>query len=349
MTREEQIVLLCCRQDFENSTCEEVRRLCSDSAVNWNQIYTIAADHYVAPLIYTNLQRCQAANELALPVSIQQQFKSISMKSVITDRGRGEALGRAFGFFAEHAIDVMILKSAALAAQVYDHPWYTMPADVDLVLRLNRPTVTSEERQFILNLEHSAIECDLFAHHDITMNGTLAVDFDRIWRDACRVNYQDQPVYTMAAEDLLLSLCINSARKRYVHIKSMVDIRETLQRCAIDWAILVEKAHAYGIAAIAYAALWVTDRRLDCRLAPNVLNRFDISPVRAGLIRRVEKTIPLSGAIDLRSGAGITLLGRRVSPSIALRYLTLQTDQIGRHVRFVFRTPQAKFEFWDGQ
>ena len=86
-------------------------------------------------------------------------------------------------------------------------------------------------------------------------------------RDARSFPFQVNELLLMSTEDMLLSLCINSGRKRFFRLRSLVDIAETVNRGPeLDWPMLVDKARAYQCSHIACPALLVTQTALGCDL-----------------------------------------------------------------------------------
>lgn len=348
MTPEERLLLTCTRQNFDFTHAEVVAVICQRAEIDWEMVYEVAVDHHVAPLIYVNLQQCMSSRDVVVPDVVVRLFKTASAQSAIHEEIRTTRLLKALTYFDEQGVDVMLIKSKALDILVYDQPWYTTPQDVDLILHPTTGRFSGAQREFIAELEAFEIECDALSHHDLDMNGILPIDFDRIWRDANRTHYHGHPVALMSPEDMLLALCINSGRKRYLRLKAMCDIAETLRGCEIDWPILLAKARDYRIIDIVYTALWTTDRYLACRVPADVFAQLGVNPVRATIIRQLVQQMTLTSVSGLRTESGIRIFGRKLSRSVVLRYATLRWDQIWRNINFVLRTPRGEYEFWDG-
>jgi len=135
---------------------------------------------------------------------------------------------------------------------------------------------------YLAEIYRSGIECDLPGHHDVDMNGVLPVRFDRIWEAARAVDFHGQEAFVMAPEDLLLSLCINSCRKRYFRLKHLFDIAETVHRLDLDWNR--KRSAEY------FARLRTTSRGF----AHSLGGKFADNPI--WFLRRVITVHPLGGA-----------------------------------------------------
>ena len=137
----------------------------------------------------------------------------------------------------------------------------------------------------------------------------------------------------MSPEDMLISLCVNSCRKRYFRLKALCDIAETVNRCgSLDWSKLVQKATAYDCRAIVYAALFITQSRLNCALPTGVLDALHLNPARRRAIHYLSRQLSLTAYDSLYAGG--TLAGRRPDFALILPYATFRPYQIWRRLKF---------------
>jgi hypothetical protein len=178
------------------------------------------------------------------------------------------------------------------------------------------------------------IEYDYFEHHDVMMNGVLPVDFEQIWRDATQIEFRGQPLWVMAPEDMLISVCINSCRKRFFRLKALCDIAETINKYGLNWPEVVRRARTYDCHNIVYTALWVTQMTLGCSITEEVLDNFEVNPIRAKIIRYLSRRMSLDAFSSLYFGKN--LLGRKVDWPLVLPYATFRWYQVWRRVAFVF-------------
>lgn len=346
----ERIICRCVRQNFTTADAAHVAAISRARPIAWSQLFDLADQHLVAPLVYKNLQASVEAQALPIPTPILQRFKANAIENTIHQKRRRQKLRELLGYLHGEGMSVMLVKGIALTALVYQAAWYTCPDDIDLLLEHPKAKVRRDQRAAIAGYAVHGIECDAFAHHDLNMNGILPVDFARIWRDARPLSFDDYPVYVMAPEDMLVTLCISSARKRYFRLKAMFDIAETVAAYpTLNWPLVAEKVQAYDVALIVYTALYLTQRYLGLSLPAHFLADLKVHPLRIWLIQQLCRRLSLSSASRLRTATRFHLLGRQLSPSVVLRYLTLRGYQIGYQLRFMVRTPHAQFEFWDGE
>jgi hypothetical protein len=339
-------------------------------ALDWRQVFALAHAHGVAPLVHQNLQIAMAAGA-AIPGEVAQRFKLAAYQNVLAKQKQADRLISVLPYLQANQFDAMIVKGLALDLVVYDQPWYTVAQDVDLVLRRRgeemqpRRNATTKVRRrheegttassFLPSLRvlrvlrgknlrgetratelaarfHGlGVEFELDSHHDVTLNGALAVDFDQIWRDARVVEYHGYPLYLMAPEDLLLAVCINSCRKRYFRLRSLCDIAETVKRFPeLDWASFAGKAIAYGCNNIVYTAFSVAEATVAASVPRGALDRLAIGATRRLItdqaIQRLVRHVPLA---SLSYYTGSDLAGRKVGWSLVLPYLTYRWRQMG--------------------
>ena len=281
MRAEDRILFLAARQDFHEEHRAAVEKL---SPVDWEEVAAMAESHGVAPIVGANLKI--ASLERAF-------FENVLVKAQEAERlAQGIARLRAVGY------QVMLLKGTALELLVYREPWVTTSKDSDLLLRPERP-LSPDEKAVRRSLYRSGIECDVPRHHDLDMNGVLPVRYDRIWEAARRVDWHGQEAFVMAEEDLLISLCINSCRKRFFRLKHLFDIAESTRRLSLDWGRLALRAREDRCEGIVYTALHVTRETLGCEVPDGALDALGVPRPRVLLIHRLVERFLRRGSLSV--------------------------------------------------
>jgi len=310
--------------------------ICNENNIDWKVVFALADLHGVAPLIYANLRRCQ----MDVPAEILEQFKISLMRNMVLKTRFEKNLVRANSFFKEKSIRVMLVKGAALDVLVYDQPYYTVYNDVDLVLDIKREDIGDQEhKEFMDYFHHSGVEYDYFSHHDITQNDVLPINFQQIWDSASQIKYKDQNVFAMSPEDMLLSLCINSCRKRFFRLKAICDIAETVAKYPnLDWNDFVQKSIEYDCQFIIYTALFVTKMTVGCSVPGDVFKGLKVNPVRAKIIHYLSQQMSLDSFASLFSDKKV--FSRSIDWTLLLSYASYHTYQIGRRIRFVSTTTE---------
>lgn len=311
MKAEDRVLFAAARQDFREEHRAAVEKLLP---VDWEKVAVVAESHGVAPIVGANLKL----------ESLQRAF----FENVLIKAQEAERLAQGIARLREAGYQAMLLKGAALDLLVYREPWVTASKDSDLLLRPEPGRrLSDDERAVRRSLYRSGIECDLPGHHDVDMNGALPIHFDRIWQAARRVDFHGQEAFVMAPEDLLISLCINSCRKRYFRLKHLFDVAETVHRLEIDWGRLAARAREDRCEGIVYAALHIAAETLGCEVPD--LEALRVPRPRILLIRRLVARFLRRGSLDSL-------------PPAWLPYASYRPEQALRSLRFALTwTPPA--------
>jgi Uncharacterised nucleotidyltransferase len=330
LSPEDELLFALTRQSLLDTHRKTILDICSKEKIKWGEVCSISELHDVSPLIYSNLRRC-LGTEAAVPEAVMNHLEICFAHNVAMSEKIARITTEIISFFRERHIDIMLLKGIAMEALVYEHPWYTIAGDVDIVLRPRREDISDKEHKEIVAFveQFPVLECDYFQHHDVTMTGALPINFERIWRDATRIEFRAQEVFVMSPEDMLLSACINGCRKRFFRLKSLFDIAEILNRYKnIKWDELTDKAREYGCRSMVYSALLVTKLTLGCDLPEQGLERLKIGPTRQAIIKYLGQRMSLTSLSSFNSGARI--LSKKVGPSLLLPYANYRWKYIMR-------------------
>lgn len=313
MKAEDHVIFAAARQDFREEHHAAVESLLP---VDWEEVAAVAESHGVAPIVGANLKL--------------DRLERAFFENVLIKAQEAERLAQGIARLREAGYQVMLLKGTALDLLVYREPWVTTSKDSDLLLRPEPGRRLSEnERAVRRSLYRSGIECDLLRHHDVDMNGVLPIHFDRIWAAARVVDFHGQEAFVMAPEDLLISLCINSCRKRFFRLKHMFDIAETVRRLEIDWDRLAACAREDRCEGIVHAALHVTAETLGCEVPAGALEALGVPRSRVLLIRWLVARHLRRGSLD-------------TPPPAWLPYASYRPEQALRSLRFALTwTPPA--------
>jgi hypothetical protein len=308
VTREDRLLCLCARQEFLPAHREAAGRLCGEGEIRWGLLAAAAERHGVLPIVGANLRRCDPA-ATGLPEALAARFEIAVLENAAVRERDADRLATALARLREVELEAMLLKGTALTLQVYEEPWVVTSQDIDLSLKPGPgwEKGKGEEKKVRKALYTHGVECDLEAHHDVTMNGVLPVDFERIWREARPVRFRGVPAWLMSPEDLLISLCVNGCRKRF-RLKVLFDVAETLRRGgpfdAGRLGRLAQEGHCEGIA---YAALVLARGALGAEIPAGLLESLRLSAPRAALLRSLAAAFLRAGSFVERSGRPLAL------------------------------------------
>lgn len=303
MTREDRILFACARQDFGPEHRQAVEELAGSDGIDFDGISFTAERHGVLPIVGANLRRCDPA-VLRLSASLAERLETAVFENALLKERDAARLAEALASLRAVRLEAMLLKGAALDLLVYAEPWVTVSRDTDLLVRpLPGFQAGPEERELRSALYREGIECDLNRHHDVDMNGVLPIPFARIWQDARPIDFRGQAAWVMSPEDLLISLCINSCRKRFRRLKGLFDIAETIAAGNLDWERLTRKTVSYRCEGIVFAALLTTGLTVGCGLPDGYLDALaGLIPARAALLRGLVSRALRTGSLDPETG-----------------------------------------------
>ena len=336
MKPESELLFACTRQNFLDVHQKTVLDVCSNQEIRWDVVYSTAMSHGVGPLVYSNLLQCPTMNP-GIPERVMHQFRLACHRNIVTKEKRATRIAQALAFFAEKSIEVMLIKGAALDILVYGQPWYMISDDVDLVMKCREKDITDQDNTEIMEFLHGrGIECDYFEHHDVILNGVLPIDFQRIWDNATRIKFEGQNVSVMSPEDMLLTTCTDSCRKRFFRLKCLCDIAEIINKYdGLKWEELTKNARQDHCNNIVYTALFATKTTVGCKLPEEVLDNLGVSPARAAIIRRLVRYLSQSTSLPSPHPllASNKFGSRQFTLSLILVYATHPWYQVWRRIR----------------
>lgn len=337
MTREDRILCLCARQEFLPAHREAVERACRGREIRWERLAAAAERHGVLPIVGANLRRCDAV-ATGLPAALAARFELAVLENAAVRERDADRLAAGLARLREVELAAMLLKGAALSLAVYAEPWVVTSQDIDLALKPGPGwrKGKGEERKVRWALYSHGVECDLGAHHDVTMNGVLPVDFERIWRQARPVRFRGEEAWMMSPEDLLASLCVNVCRKHF-RLKGLFDVAETLRRGGpVDAGALGRIAREGHCEGIVYTALVAARAALGAGLPAGMLEGLGLARPRAALLRGLVAAFLRAGSFTGRAGRPLALV---------LAYASLRPAEAWRSFAYsLTHRPQHKGE-----
>jgi len=293
MSAERELLCVLLRQRFTAEHRERAEAICAGTAIDWRAFVRAAAAGGVAPIAGANLAACDAATT-RVPEAVSERFQQALFENVALKIERRREFLEQLVQLNARGYDALLLKSAGLEATgVYEQPWVTAARDVDVVLRDRAPDRSVvEDRVFRESLRERGVENesdrDAARHHDVSLSGILTVPFDDIWSAARRIELDGDPAavaYVMCPEDQLLTLCLNSSRKRYFRLKGLFDIAETAAHHPdLDWALLARRILACDAEAIVYTAFRAVDVTVGLPAGARRFYRSLVGPMRAAVL-----------------------------------------------------------------
>jgi hypothetical protein len=334
MRPEDRFLFLATRQKIDPDRKASMLAYVQKHALHWDQVFLTAKEHGVAPLVYINVT---SIREIAsqVPEDVLKSYKLYTFNQIIYKRERARQIADAVGYFKKKKIDVILLKGATLDLLVYDQPWYTTSKDVDMILHIKREDLPQEQIQEIDDhFFRQTIEYDFFEHHDMNMNGMLPIPFREVWKNAVTIKELDQEVLALNIEDMLLSICINSCRKRYLHLKSILDIVETIEKYPnLRWDEFAQRSRNYGCANIVYTALLVVRATIGGNIPSGTLTELKPNAVRSLIILLCIRFLVRFHSLFT---SATNTENRSLDPSLLLPYMTYVPGQMQQKFQWIW-------------
>ncbi|MGB7117576.1 MAG: hypothetical protein WBD56_15660, partial [Anaerolineales bacterium] len=80
MTPEDDLLILCAQQNFNQSHLKSVLQCISNEKLDWDYVFDIASSQGVAPLIYTNLRKC-SQESFVIPDNVKSSFEKVYIQN----------------------------------------------------------------------------------------------------------------------------------------------------------------------------------------------------------------------------------------------------------------------------
>lgn len=335
MKPEDWILFSATRQTVNADQKQRLYHLTQESPIDWDAVFATAENNGIGPLIFSNIINIP---ELAaqIPHSLVKQYKLKILQNIAAKKERSGLLRQALKFCREKQIKVMIIKGAAQDLITFREPWFTVYFDIDLILHAPRDILPQKIlRQINDEFYQDRIEYDFYSHHDVSMNGMLPINFAEIWREAREIQIEAETAYVPSPEHHLLTLAINSCRKRFFRLKSLLDIAETIEALPdIDWDKFAHYCRSYHCGNIVYTAFLVTQKTLIGQIPEQVYAKLGVSTFRAEMIQKSVTYLIKFWSITA-SNSKSWIYSRLIDPRLILPYTTYLPSQI-RHKIFGF-------------
>jgi hypothetical protein len=156
---------------------------------------------------------------------------------------------------------------------------------------------------------------------------TLAIDLDyaAIWRRSEGQAAAGAAARALAAEDLLIALCIHGGKEEWIRLQWICDVAVLLHRSpSLDWAVVLERSRRHGCRRMVLLGLALARDLLGSALPAAVTTALDRDPAAERLATRLAQLLFIPR--DVPSIYAITRL------RLAMR------ERWGDQLRYVWRT-----------
>lgn len=290
-------LLLACLHDAPNHDLQT--RLAQLSAVEWQQLVTLATEHRLETVLYhrlTSYQWDQVA-PLAVVQALRQRYRQNAMNNLELYQGLAVVLARLH----EQQIPVIVLKGAVLAAVLYADAAMRRMVDLDLLVHRGH---VQHVTIILLNLGYQpltpigdynthlaggihhlprfikpgapAIEI----HWTITFsNHSYTIDPAPLWQRAQPLTIAGLAALSLCPEDLLLHICFHATYQHQLRqgVRFLCDIAEIVRhyQAQLQWPALIARAQEWGWQRGVFLALFLAQRLLGAAIPNGVLHNLN--------------------------------------------------------------------------
>ncbi|MDZ7831121.1 MAG: nucleotidyltransferase family protein [Desulfobacterales bacterium] len=304
MLAKHQILLTFLNNDFQKASLEGL------NAETRTQILSEANRHRIAPLLYSKIKHNRA--ESLFPADVLRQLHKKYLATAAKNMALFHQLDELLTRLNNKNIPVILLKGAHLAEFVYQDIAARPMSDLDILVKeehLPETVQTAFDAGYrffydknnahekndanyhydILKhykhfqpLIHPETKCLLEIHCFITeVGGPFNIPASDLWQDARPAALNDNPVYLLSPEHLIIYLCLHAA---YDHLfafglSTLYDIAITFEHHhqSIDWQKLITRSQTWGTLNCLMLSLYFTKKYLHANIPDFVLQNFQTS------------------------------------------------------------------------
>ena len=282
-------------------------------AAGWAALAARATSANLAPLLFYTL-RHEGVLDLA-PAEVRQRLSEEYYASVRRQLLFSTELEPVLATLRSHGVVPLLLKGVVLAETTYPDVGLRPMADIDILVHAadlprvrqalqplgyyTTATGTETNDEFFngelsfakgTHTETLALEFHQNLVHHWNFTAPLKIDSDALWQRAQPLTLAGQPVVQLAAEDMLLHLCLHRAMHHgFTGLPGYVDIAwmTATQRTRINWERLTARARPCQAEAIVFLALQLAHDLLGAAVPENTLRALAPAPWRQRLLLRL--------------------------------------------------------------
>ncbi len=262
------------------------------SPADWQELLALSRAHSVQPLLAHRL----LASRVELPESVKAEFRQIERDTASRNMGHYRDFAAATRALA--GLPVIALKGMQLMAQVYDSLAVRSMLDLDLLVRVADLDAAADALQGMryepmrpyrvsagpipftshhLPPFRAAGATSIELHWHIVPPQSSGIDVDELWDRSQPARIAGVDTRVLAAEDLLLHLCVHAtySHRCVISARACCDIAAVVRRFAISWSDVVERATRWQVAAGTYLALRLARELLGASVPDAALSALE--------------------------------------------------------------------------
>jgi putative nucleotidyltransferase-like protein len=293
--RERELLLCCARTEAPEQLAARIRALAASDELDWDYLFQLARRHALIPLLYSQLAR-EGANFI-LPsdlAKLKLQHQQNHARNIIL----ADELVRLISLFNDAGIEAFAYKGPALAVFAYGNLALRRFVDLDVVVRKQdvqhardllfadgyalSKALTPAQQELLLRTQHNLQftrdnrRLLLELHWEVAPHlFASSVQEHELWQNLTSININNTELKTLAADDLLFSLCVHGSRHLWERLGWICDLAELIARHNLNWSALLKRAAETDSERMFLLGLYLAHKLLGTSLPPEVQARCD--------------------------------------------------------------------------
>ncbi len=278
------VLLASLSHDSDSAKIESLKQVAPQA---WQAVIAQAKLHRLAPLLSHRLTQL----DITLPSDLDAGLKQSERRTAWRNAMLYMELNKVLPTLQAQAIPAITLKGLHLAGTVYKNIAYRPILDIDLLVRKEN---LDQVEKAMLGLGCEPLEGNRIVGPDIYDFAYLmpqtnirvemhwsfiygrypfTIDLDGLWARAQNITAKDVPLLVLAPEDLLLHLCLHTAKHWHeLRLNMLCDINEVVQHYeTMDWETVAARARGWGITHAVYLVLRLARELLQTNVPQELL------------------------------------------------------------------------------
>lgn len=310
LSPEIQLALAVSRLTLNPAQAEQLRQLAAGN-IDWEFVFQQADDHRITSLLYKNLS--EICPEL-VPQNELKKLKQHANEDARHNLYRTGELIKVLALFEANGIPALPFKGPVLSMRVYGNLGLRSYGDLDVLvahhdvlrakdLLLKRgyhlvshphehkePDISTRMKDLIFDSSDGEVRVEL--HWRLTgLHFDFPLDLDSLWRRLEPVSLGSCTVHTLAAQDLLLYLCMHGSRHGWERLLWVCDVVELLRVQPMDWESVTNQARKLGCRRTLALGLVLARDLLDLKLPPEAWRQIDVEPSVETLANQLRESL----------------------------------------------------------
>jgi Uncharacterised nucleotidyltransferase len=316
---EAELLLACARTVIDQATAKRIRELVRGT-IDWRNVIDRAEAHRVMPLLSQTLSEVCAD---FVPAKVLSDIRDYAGSSAYYSLHRTAELIRLLRLFEAKGISALPFKGPVLAVLAYGNLGLRDYGDLDILVRpsdvLRTQALLTAEGYHVVGTSHYSVDEPHFSPHEkdlifdssdgkvrVELHWRLTgkhfdfpVDLSALWGRLKEVSLAGFRVRTLAAEDMLLYLCMHGSRHGWERLLWICDLAELLRvNPVMDWEWITREARRLGNRRTLCLGLILAKNLLGSKLPAEAWRAVQVDPSVESLARHFTESLLKDSSTD---------------------------------------------------